>query len=273
MKKIIFLALSILLSINLFAQDSLANDGAAKHSKLARKEISNIANATKAMGDSAYIRNDFTSAIQIYEYILKTKGEAVDLYYNLGNSYYKAGNMAKAILNYERALLLKPGDSDIRSNLEIARSKTVDKINTAPQIFFINWIHSLINCMGADSWAKCGITFFILFIFGLYFFIFSKRIILKKIGFIASIVLLISVIVSNVFASHQKDLLINRTDAIIMASSVTIKSTPNESGTDLFIIHEGHKVSIKDNSMKDWKEIKLEDGNVGWIKTSDIEVI
>jgi len=81
------------------------------------------------------------------------------------------------------------------------------------------------------------------------------------------------VVASNLFASHQKDLLINRTSAIIMAPSVTVKSTPNESGTDLFIIHEGRKVSIKDNSMKEWKEIILEDGNVGWIKTADLEVI
>ena len=96
---------------------------------------------------------------------------------------------------------------------------------------------------------------------------------LKKIGFIASISLLVILVLSNVFAAHQKDRLINRSDAIIMTPSVTVKSTPNESGTDLFIIHEGRKVSIKDNSMKEWKEIKLEDGNVGWIKAADLEVI
>jgi len=274
MKKIIFLLLSILCSFNLSAQDSLATDS-VKSSMPAHKEFSavKIENATKAQGDSAYIRNDFASAIQIYESLLNTKGEAAEIYYNLGNSYYKIGDMAKAILNYERALLLNPGDGDIRSNLEIARSKTVDKVDAVPQLFFVSWTNSLINCMGADAWAKCGIASFILFILGLYLFIFSKKVVLKKIGFIASITLLVIVVVSNIFASHQKDLLINRTNAIIMAPSVTIKSTPNESGTDLFIIHEGRKVSIKDNSMKEWKEIILEDGNVGWIKTADLEVI
>jgi tetratricopeptide (TPR) repeat protein len=274
MKKIIFLVLSILCSFNLLAQDSLATDS-VKTSRPARKEFSvaRIENATKEQGDNAYIRNNYTSAIQIYESLLSTKGEAAEVYYNLGNSYYKIGDMAKAILNYERAFLLKPGDGDIRSNLEIARSKTVDKTETTPQLFFISWGNSIINCMGADAWAKCGIASFILFIFGLYFFIFSKKVILKKIGFIASIALLVIVVASNLFASHQKDLLINRTSAIIMAPSVTVKSTPNESGTDLFIIHEGRKVSIKDNSMKEWKEIILEDGNVGWIKTADLEVI
>ncbi len=274
MKKIIFLVLSILCSFNLSAQDSLATDS-VKSSTPARKEFSavKIENATKAQGDSAYIRNDFASAIQIYEFLLNKKGVASEIYYNLGNSYYKTGDMAKAILNYERALLLNPGDGDIRSNLEIARSKTVDKVDAAPQLFFISWTNSLINCMGADGWAKCGAVSFILFIAGLYFFIFSKKVLLKKIGFIASIALLVIVIGSNIFASHQKDLLINRTNAIIMTPSVTIKSTPNESGTDLFIIHEGRKVKIKDNSMKEWKEIILDDGNVGWIKTTDLEII
>lgn len=274
MKKIIFLVLSILCSFNLSAQDSLATDS-VQPSRTARREFSatKIENATKAQGDSAYIRNDFASAIQIYESLLQTKGVAAEIYYNLGNSYYKLGDMAKAILNYERALLLNPGDSDIRSNLEIARSKTVDKVDAVPELFFVTWTNSLINCMGADAWAKCGVISFILLIVALYFFIFSKKIILKKIGFIASISLLVVLVLSNVFAAHQKDRLINRSDAIIMTPSVTVKSTPNESGTDLFIIHEGRKVSIKDNSMKEWKEIKLEDGNVGWIKATDLELI
>lgn len=274
MKKIIFLVLSILCSFNLSAQDSLVTDS-VQPSRTARREFSaaKIENATKAQGDSAYIRNDFASAIQIYESLLETKGVAAEVYYNLGNSYYKIGNMSRAILNYERALLLNPGDSDIRSNLEIARSKTVDKVDAAPELFFVTWTNSLINCMGADAWAKCGVSSFILLIVALYFFIFSKKIVLKKIGFIASISLLVILVLSNVFAAHQKDRLINRSDAIIMTPSVTVKSTPNESGTDLFIIHEGRKVSIKDNSMKEWKEIKLEDGNVGWIKAADLEVI
>lgn len=272
MKKIIFIVVSILCSFNLSAQDSLAT---VQPLKAAHRNFTavRIANPTKAKGDSAYTHNDYASAIQIYESLLSAKGEAADVYYNLGNSYYKMNDMAKAILNYERALLLKPGDGDIRSNLEIARGKTVDKINPAPQIFFVSWTNALINCMGADQWAKLGVASFLLFIGGLYFFIFSKKVILKKIGFIASIALLVIVVLSNVFASHQKNRLINRAEAIIMTPSVTVKSTPNESGTELFIIHEGRKVTIKDSSMKEWKEILLEDGNVGWVKTTDLEII
>jgi Tetratricopeptide repeat. len=276
MKKIILIALSILYSFNLLAQDSLAQtQNSSKTSRVSREQLSSVRveNATKQEGDNAYIHNNYIKAIKIYETLLSTKGQSADVYYNLGNCYYKAGDMAKAILNYERALLLNPGDGDIRSNLEIARSKTVDKTNPAPQLFFVSWTNSLINCMGTDSWAKFGVFSFILFILTLYVFIFSKKVILKKIGFIASIAFLVIVVAANLFAAHQKDLMVNRNSAIIMTPSVTVKSTPNESGTDLFIIHEGRKVSIKDNSMKEWKEITLEDGNVGWVKTADLEII
>ncbi len=276
MKKIILIALSILYSFNLLAQDSLAQtQNSSKTSRVSREQLSSVRveNATKQEGDNAYIHNNYIKAIKIYETLLSTKGLSADVYYNLGNCYYKAGDMAKAILNYERALLLNPGDGDIRSNLEIARIKTVDKTNPAPQLFFVSWTNSLINCMGTDSWAKFGVFSFILLIVALYVFIFSKKVILKKIGFIASIAFLVMVIAANLFAAHQKDLMVNRNSAIIMTPSVTVKSTPNESGTDLFIIHEGRKVSIKDNSMKEWKEITLEDGNVGWVKTADLEII
>lgn len=89
----------------------------------------------------------------------------------MGNSYYKADDIAKAILNYERALLLQPGNADIRANLEIARSKTVDKVASVPDIFFVAWTKSLINCLSVDVWAKLGIVFLF---FCLYHFLFSS---------------------------------------------------------------------------------------------------
>lgn len=272
MKKIIFIVLSFICFITSSAQDSVRVDSLKRAS---HKEFTAIKpeQITKADGDSAYNKGDYALAIQIYETMLKSKGVSADIYYNLGNSYYKIDNISKSILNFERALLLKPGDSDIRHNLEIARSKTVDKTEPLPEIFIISWIKALINCMGVDAWAKCGIVFFLLFLSTLYLFIFTKRIFIKKTGFILSIILLIFVFTVNIFASRQKDSLLNRTYAIIIGPSVTVKSTPNESGTNLFILHEGRKVSIKDNSMREWKEIKLEDGNVGWVPANVIEII
>lgn len=232
-----------------------------------------VTQATKAEADSAYIRNDFAAAVELYESILKNEGESSDIYYNLGNSYYKMNNIAKAVLNYERALLLNPGNGDIRFNLELARSKTVDKVTPTSEMFFVTWTQSLINTMSEKAWARTGIIAFILTILTLSLFIFGKRVVLKKIGFIAAICFFLITVLANVFASEQKAELINHDNAIIMAPSVTVKSTPNQSGTDLFILHEGRKVMIKDNSMKEWKEIKLEDGNVGWVPTSVIEII
>ena len=232
-----------------------------------------VGRITKSEADSAYIRNDFAAAVELYENILKNDGESADLYYNLGNSYYKMKNIAKAILNYERALLLNPGNEDIRFNLELARSKTVDKVIPPSEMFFVTWTQTLINTMSEKAWAKTGIITFILTILALSLFIFGKRVIWKKIGFIAAICFFLTTVLVNVFASKQKAELVNHTNAIIMAPSVTVKSTPNQSGTDLFILHEGRKVMIKDNTMKEWKEIMLEDGNVGWVPTDVIEII
>ena len=277
MKKILFFAFGVWISIVSFGQGQ-----AVKYSLQAivgdsignslQQISSSLEDATKAEGDSAYMKNDYASAIQIYEALLN-RGEAADIYYNLGNSYYKAGDIAKAILNYERALLLQPGNGDIRANLEIARSKTVDKVEPVPEIFFVSWTKSLINSMSVDSWAVCGVVCFILLIVSLYLFIFSKQIVLKKAGFISGIVFLAVTILANVFANQQKDELTNRNSAIVINPSVTVRSTPSESGTSLFILHEGHKVGVKDGSMKDWKEIRLEDGKVGWVPASAIEII
>ena len=166
-----------------------------------------------------------------------------------------------------------PKLSSIRFNLELARSKTVDKVTPPSEMFFVTWTQSLINTMSEKAWAHTGIIMFILMILALSLFIFGKRVVLKKIGFISAIFFFLVTILANIFASEQKSELINHDNAIIMAPSVTVKSTPNQSGTDLFILHEGRKVIIKDNTMKEWKEIKLEDGNVGWVPTNVIAII
>lgn len=279
MKRILSFTLSLIMAVAMYGQDVVSDtlqtasdsvQSANSHAEFsaARQER----NVTKAEGDSAYIRNDYASAIQIYENLLK-KGEAAEVYYNLGNSYYKADDIARAILNYERALLLEPGNADIRANLEIARSKTIDKIVPVPEIFFVSWTKSLINCLSIDAWAKWGIVFFILLLVSFSLFFFSKQIRVKKIGFIAGIVFMVLVILSNTFAAQQKSELKNRNEAIVLAPSIIVRSTPSESGTSLFILHEGRKIEIKDSTMREWKEIRLEDGKVGWVPASAIEAI
>ena len=228
---------------------------------------------TKADADKAYQENKYAEAIKMYENILATQGESAVVYYNLGNSYFKEKNMAKAVLNYERALLLNPGDADIRFNLDMARSKTVDQITPATEVFIVTWINSLTNMQSERGWAKIGIVSFICLLVGLALYIFSKRLFVRKIGFIGAVVLLVVTVCANLFARQQKNELMDRTGAIVMSPTVTVKSTPDKSGTELFVLHEGTKVIVEDNSMKGWKEIRLEDGNKGWIPTEAIEII
>ena len=228
---------------------------------------------TKAQADSAYINNDYANAVYLYEDILANQGESADIYYNLGNSYYKMDNIAKAILNYEKALMLNPGNGDIRFNLELAQSKTVDKVTPMSEVFLVTWMKSLTNTMSEQGWSKLAIASFILTLLGLVLYFFSKKIAMKKIGFISGLCLMLVCILANVFASSQKSKAQSHSSAIIMEPSVTVKSTPNEGGTELFILHEGRKVMIKDNTMREWKEIQLEDGNAGWVPASVIEII
>lgn len=232
-----------------------------------------MAATTKTDADSAYQKNQYEEAIKQYEAILQNEGESADIYYNLGNSYYKTENVAKAILNYERALLLRPNDADIRFNLDMAKSKTIDKVIPTSEVFIVTWGKNLVNWMGESQWAVTGIGAFIVLLIGLSLYIFGHKLILKKIGFIVAVICLTVSICANVCASKQKEKLVERTGAIVMSPSITVKSTPNESGTDLFVLHEGTKVYIDDNSMKEWKEIRLEDGKKGWLPASSIELI
>ena len=228
---------------------------------------------TKAMADSAYATADYATAIHIYEQLLATEGEAASVYYNLGNAYYKSNDIAHSILNYERALLLDPSNEDIQFNLELARSKAVDKNAIVSELFFVRWFRDFSSIMPVDGWAKCGILCFIVLILCLTLFIFNKKSKTKKIIFIFALLSLICTILANVIASNQKDKMNYRESAIIMEPSVTVRSTPSTSGTELFILHEGKKVTIKDDSMKEWKEIEIEDGNIGWLPASAIEQI
>ncbi len=227
---------------------------------------------TRQQADSAYAQEHYQQAISDYETLLK-QGVSAELYYNLGNAYYRTDQMPKAVLNYERALLLSPGDADIRFNLQMARSKTIDKITPESEMFFVTWYRSLVNLMSVDAWARTALIALAIAIILALAYLFSDRIWLRKVGFFGALLLVVVFLLSNLFAFHQKSKLTYRTGAVIMTTSVPVKSTPSKNGTDLFILHEGTRVTITDNSMKDWKEIRVDDGKEGWIETNKIEII
>lgn len=227
---------------------------------------------TKQDADAEYSKGNYQQAIKDYEELLKA-GESAEIYYNLGNAYYRTENITRSVLNYERALLLNPADEDIRFNLQMARSKTIDKITPESEMFFFTWYRSLVNLMTIDNWARLAIASMILTLILALVYLFASHLTLRKIGFYGGVLFLVIFLLSNLFAFQQKQMLMKRNGAIVIAPSVTIKKTPEANSTDQGVIHEGTRVDIIDDTMRDWKEIHLADGREGWIPTSQIEKI
>ncbi len=228
--------------------------------------------ATKAEADSAYVDGRYQQAAEVYEQLL-SEGVSPELYYNLGNCYYRMEEMPQAILAYERSLRLAPGDADIRFNLQMARSKTVDKIVPESEMFFVTWYRSVVNMTSADGWGRTALVALALAIVLLLIYLFTNPLWLRKLGFFGGLAMLVLLLVSNIFAWQQMRQAENRSGAIIFESAVPVKSTPTNNGTDLFILHEGTRVDIIDQTMNDWREIRVPDGKQGWVETKQIEVI
>ena len=227
---------------------------------------------TKQNADDCYRKGNFQQAIADYTTLLK-QGVSADLYYNLGNAYYRSDNIAKAILCYERALLLSPGDKDIRFNLQFANSKTIDKITPENEVIFVTWYKSLINMASVDTWAQVSVISLILALLLALVYLFASRVSLRKVGFFGGLSLLAVFLLSALFASQQKSALENRCGAIIMMPSVVVKQSPVNNATDAFVLHEGTRVDVTDNGMKGWKGIRLADGREGWVKSASLELI
>lgn len=214
-----------------------------------------------------FTAEQYQDAISAYEQILLSGKESAKLYFNLGNAYYKNGDINNAILNYERAKLLAPNDSDIEFNLRIANQFVVTKIEELPKPFFLRWRTSVVNKYPTDTWSGISISAFILFLIFLGLFLFSKSVQVKRISFFLGILLIIFSGFTFSLAAQQKQKIAEKNHAIVFCPRVTVKSSPSESGTDLFLIYEGLKVEITD-SLNNWKEIKLADGNEGWMPDS-----
>ena len=227
---------------------------------------------TKQNVDAEYLHGNYQQAIKDYQNILK-QGVSADVYYNLGNAYYRSGNLTQAILAYERAHLLAPGDKDISFNLQFASSKTIDKITPEDEMFLVTWYKAMVNLVTVDTWASMAICSIILVVIFTLFYLFSSKMYLRKIGFFCGILFMLFFIVENLFAYQQKSSLLDRTGAIIVAPSVSVMKTPSTTGSEAFVIHEGTCVDITDKSMKGWRCIKLADGREGWLQTKQIEEI
>ncbi len=227
---------------------------------------------TKENADTEYKKGNYQQAVKDYLELLQ-KGNSPEIYYNLGNAYYRLDNITYAIIAYERALLLAPGDRDIRFNLDMARSKTIDKITPESEMFFVTWYKSLINVMSVDGWAYTAIFCLVLVIILVLVYLFCEKTWQRKIGFYCGALFLLFFILSNVLAYQQKRQLTERKWAIIITPSSSVRTTPAKTANEDFVLHEGTKVEIKDKSIKNWYSIQIADGRHGWVVANQLEEI
>jgi tetratricopeptide (TPR) repeat protein len=214
-----------------------------------------------------YTSGKYAEAVKTYEAIAGQGFDSFELYYNLGNALYKSNNITFAILNYERALKLSPTNEDARFNLEMAKRQVVDNIDLLPEPGFLRWWHELINSRSADSWGTHTLVSFFLFLFLFALFLFATTIRNKQLTFWLAVIALTYSLVTFSFGSSQRSKLIHHNSGVITERSVRMKGSPSETGTELFILHEGLSVQITDK-LGDWIEIRLADGNKGWVKES-----
>jgi tetratricopeptide (TPR) repeat protein len=227
---------------------------------------------TKENADAEYTKGNYQQAIRDYEQLLQY-GVSAEIYYNLGNAYFRTDNITKAILNYERAHMLAPGDEDINFNLQFARSKTIDRITASDEMFFVNWYQSLVTLTTVDRWAFTAVLSIVLVLVLLLVFLFAESITLRKMGFYGAVAFLVLFILANVFAYQQKRMLENRKGAIVTASSVNVMKSPADKADTSFVLHEGTRVDITDKSIKGWCGIRIADGREGWMQADKMEEI
>lgn len=223
--------------------------------------------------NSAYSEGRWDEAVEDYEQISTMGLESPELYYNIGNAWFKAGDNARAVLNYERALKLDPSHEDARYNLEIVEGRIQDNIEPVPEFFLKEWLRNISQIMSSDSWA----IFFIVLLgvtLGLFLvFLLAPSVIWRRVGFFTGITTLILMIFALSFSIWQKNDYLGHDEAVVMKTVTSVKSSPStDNSTDLFILHEGTKVTILE-TMGAWTNISLADGRQGWMKTTDIEPI
>lgn len=220
--------------------------------------------------NAQYAEGNYAEAAIQYEQIL-TEQPSAEVYYNLGNAYFKQGELAQAILAYERALRLQPSLQDAKHNLQFAQSRIIDNIQDTQSFFLSNWLQAIRNALSQRAWIILSISLFILALVGFFLFAFSQIIWLRKTAFYTSLVALIISMAAcaNAGSLHQRDTL--RAEAIITQGIVNAKSSPDRSGTDLFTIHEGTKVEIKE-VIGEWCCVHV-GNNIGWMPLAHLERI
>jgi tetratricopeptide (TPR) repeat protein len=223
-------------------------------------------------GVTSFSSGNYTEALNIWTDIYNTGYLSANLDYNIGNAYFKLKDFPNAILFYERASLLNPADENITYNLQIARTLIVDRFQEIPELFFKKWFDFISLILSGNTWAKISIISFILCLGLLSLYLYSSKHKHKVLGFWLSIVFVATSLMSLSFSARNHKMIDKSDKAIITNPLVNGKSSPDTSGNDLFVLHEGTKVTIEDN-VGEWLEIRLSDGNKGWVPSNSLKII
>jgi len=238
----------------------------------AHAAFSSAEQVTLVKANKAYSVGSYTVAADLYQKVVEAGYASPELYYNLGNTYFKMNDHARAILWYERSRRLDPGNEDVNFNLNVANTKISDKIEPLPELFYKRWFNGLVMLFSVDTWAMISICTFIAGLLGLVLYLASRVLILRKIGFWAASGLFLLTASAMALAWSGYHVTISNSEAIVFAPTITVKSSPDDKSTDLFVLHEGTKVRLLDN-ISGWYEIRIANGSVGWLPESSLEKI
>lgn len=223
-------------------------------------------------GNRLYAAGDYNGALMVYDSIRNEGWAGAKLFYNMGNAYFKSGNLGEAILYYNKAQKLAPADDDVAYNLAYANSFVKDKIDVVPQFFLAKWIDGVRNLMSSNAWAVVSLVVLALTLAaGLVYGLGARRGV-RKAGFVAAIVGAVFTLVTASFAASERADVLDRSEAVVITSAAAVKSSPDRTSKDIFILHEGTKLRVLD-TFGAWSEIRIADGNEGWILTSAISII
>lgn len=222
-------------------------------------------------GNEAYADGNFEEAIDHYEKATEW-GKSAALHFNLGNAYFKTNQVGRAILHYERSLLLDPNDADVQYNLKLANDRIKDKIEKLPELNITRWWKEFTLAISVNAWAWITVALMALAMIGLLLYFISGIRALRIIGFYTALLLLVGCAFSYYQTTHAQELTEAETEAIILSPRVDVKGAPTDSGMNVFVIHEGTKVQVL-RQQEGWINIRIASGNEGWIPESDLVVI
>ena len=230
------------------------------------------ADSLMKQGNQSYQDKKYDQAVDDYQKVIDMGFTGRSLYYNLGNSYYRVGKLGLAILFYEKALRISPGDDDVIHNLAIANAKTVDKIDALPRFFIFQWWESALALFSLRGWTNILYALYILLLLSIGAYFFARRTAVQRLSVYAGLVSAFLLIVVGVVWGVNVNRTMTVKDAVVTAPTATVKLSPDPSSNDAFVVHEGLKVRELDK-VDTWIRIRLQDGKQGWIQQDEIGTI